>query len=80
MSGTGREQLFDLDGDPQELHDLAGDSTAAGRVAHWRGVLMEELAGREEGFTDGERLIPRRPVNPCLAHLRREVDLESMRG
>jgi arylsulfatase A-like enzyme len=80
FSGTGHEQLFDLDGDPQELHDLAGEATAAGRVAHWRGVLMEEMVGREEGFIDGERLIPGRPVNPCLAHLRREVDLESMRG
>ena len=76
FSGTGHEQLFDLDDDPRELHDLAGDSTAAGRVAHWREVLMEELAGREEGFTDGERLIPGRPVKPCLAHLRREAGLE----
>ena len=76
FSGTGHEQLFDLDDDPQELHDLAGDSAAAGRVAHWRGVLMEELAGREEGFTDGERLIPGQPVDPCLVHLRREAGLE----
>ena len=68
--------MFDLDGDPQELHDMAGEATAAGRVAHWRRVLMGELAGREEGFTDGERLIPGRPVSPCLAHLRREAGLE----
>jgi arylsulfatase A-like enzyme len=70
FSGTGHEQLFDLDEDPQELHDLARDPSTAERVAPWRRALIEALAGREEGFTDGERLIPGRPVRPLLSHLR----------
>ncbi|MBA2277318.1 MAG: arylsulfatase [Chloroflexia bacterium] len=70
LSGTGHEQLFDLDIDPHELHDLASDPAATDRLAHWRHLLIAELAGREEGFTDGSRLIPGRPVDPCLAHLR----------
>ena len=32
--------------------------------------MIEALAGREEGFTDGERLIPGRPARPLLSHLR----------
>ena len=69
LSGSGHEQFFDLDADPQELHDLARDPAAAERVAHWRQALIAELAGREEGFTDGQRLIAGRPVSPVLAHL-----------
>jgi arylsulfatase A-like enzyme len=74
FSGAGQEQLFDLDEDPQELHDLARVPSAADRVVHWRQVLIEELSEREEGFTDGERLIPGRRVQPCLSHLREQVD------
>jgi arylsulfatase A-like enzyme len=70
LSGSGREQLFDLDADPGELRDLAGQPGSAARVAHWRRILIDELRDREEGFTDGARLIPGRPVQPCLAHLR----------
>ena len=68
-SGAGEEQLFDLDEDPQELCDLARRPDAADRVARWRRRLIEELAGREEGFTDGERLIAGRPVRATLSHL-----------
>jgi hypothetical protein len=35
--------------------------------------MIETLAGREEGFTDGRQLIPGRPVNPVLEHLRRQA-------
>jgi arylsulfatase len=70
FSGTGHEQLFDLEQDPQELRDLARDPAAAERVAPWRRALIEALTGREEGFTDGERLLPGRPVRPLLAHVR----------
>lgn len=76
FSGSGHEQLFNLDEDPQELHDLARDPRYADRLAHWRRVLVQELTGREEGFTDGQRLIPGRPVHPCLSHLRRQAGLE----
>jgi arylsulfatase A-like enzyme len=69
LSGTGHEQLFDLDQDPQELHDLSRRPEHAERVAHWRRVLIEALRDRPEGFTDGERLIPGRPVSPLLPGL-----------
>jgi arylsulfatase len=75
FSGTGHEQLFDLDTDPQELHDLARDASATERVTYWRQMLIQELQGREEGFTDGHRLVPGRPVHPCLAHLRSQTEL-----
>ena len=68
FSSDDHEQLFNLDDDPAELHNLA--SSATERTAHWRERLMQELAGREEGFVDGGRLVAGRPVQPCLAHLR----------
>ena len=70
FSGSGHEQLFDLDDDPQELRDLARQPGNEARVRLWRARLIEELHGREEGFTDGARLIPGRPVQPCLSHIR----------
>lgn len=71
-SGPGREQLFDLGQDPQELHDLASDAACAGRLALWRAALVRELGGREEGYTDGERLVAGRPVYSCLSWLREQ--------
>ena len=75
FSGTGHEQLFDLDDDPQECHDLAHHPATAARVARWRRALIEELRDREEGFVDGDRLVPGRVVNPVLAHLRRAAEI-----
>jgi len=54
---TGQEQFFDLQADPAELHDLAGDPGAADRIATWRRRLIERLGARGDGFSDGERLI-----------------------
>ncbi|ACQ79559.1 sulfatase [Beutenbergia cavernae DSM 12333] len=67
-SGTGREQLFDLDSDPTESHDLAPSPGASARLERWREVLVGELRGREEGFTEGGRLVVGRPVRPTLRH------------
>ena len=69
FSGTGREQLFDLAADPQELHDLSADAAHSGRLEPWRAVLARELAGREEGMSDGGKLITGRPVSPVLSHI-----------
>ncbi|WP_329115334.1 arylsulfatase [Streptomyces sp. NBC_01465] len=55
FSGSGREQLFDLDGDPQELHDFGSDRPL--RVALWRARLVDALRGRPEGYVDGESLV-----------------------
>ena len=70
FSGSGHEQLFDLTSDPHELADLAGDSRNEHRLNRWRRRLITELGGREEGFTDGTRLIAGRPVHPVLSQLR----------
>jgi len=70
FSASGAEQLFDLDTDPQECRNLAGEPAWAARLAHWRGRLIAELADREEGFVDHGRLVPGRPVHPTLSHLR----------
>ena len=60
-SQTGREQLFDLNEDPQEMHDLAPDSAAAPTLAEWRARMVDRLRDRPEGFVDGDRLVAGRP-------------------
>jgi arylsulfatase len=56
---TGGEQLFDLVTDRQELHDLARDPAHSDRVAVWRQRLIDLLAERGDGFSDGEKLLIR---------------------
>lgn len=62
-SGSGREQLFDLDSDPQECRDFR----ATAQVEEWRARLAEQLAGRPEGFVEDGMLVTGRPVDPVLA-------------
>jgi arylsulfatase len=73
LSGSGLEQLFNLDHDPEERHNLATDPSAHARLSRWRAALISELRDREEGFTNGEQLLAGRPVNPSLKHLRRSA-------
>ena len=54
---SGDEQFFDLVKDRQELHDLAGDPAHSDRVAMWRKRLIDLLAERGDGFSDGEKLL-----------------------
>lgn len=68
LSGSGREQLFDLEDDPRELVDLARSPDSAARVEHWRRRLIEVLRGREEGFVAGDRLVAGRPTVEMLRH------------
>src|SRR5262249_49554394 len=69
FSQTGEEKLFDLEHDPQELCNLAGREQHKQLLELWRGRLIMELRGREEGYTDGSKLIVgRKPVN-VLSHL-----------
>ena len=63
----GTEHLFDLDQDPQELHDLAADTAQRTLLSQWRHRLVRRLAGRPEGFSDGEHLIAGRPYPPLQA-------------
>jgi len=67
---SGEEQLFDLANDPDELRNLAPKPAEKARLELWRGRMVRELAPREEdGLSDGERLIPGKPlpaVRPAL--------------
>jgi arylsulfatase A-like enzyme len=72
LPASGREQLFDLKNDPQELHDLAGEESRRSTLAQWRARLITELEGRPEGFTDGARLIAGRPYHATLPHAGRQ--------
>ena len=64
-SGTRRRLLFS---DPTECHDLALSAAPAERLNLWRKRLMDELANRPEGFTDGKNLVPGRPYPRTLPH------------
>lgn len=56
-SQSGKEQYFDLSSDPHELHDLIKEPAYRERITELRGYLITELAGREEGYSDGTALI-----------------------
>jgi arylsulfatase len=62
---NGTEHLFDLEADPHEEHDLSRDASRRDLATSWRMRLVQRLARRPEGFSDGERLIPGRPY-PAL--------------
>ncbi len=66
FSATGREQYFDLENDPQELHDRIHDPACAERIALLRAELIRDLEGREEGHSDGRQLICGQPCSPIL--------------
>lgn len=57
FSQTGEEQFFDLIHDPQELHNAVQDEDKQAEIGRLRNALIEELAGREEGYSDGTRLV-----------------------
>ncbi|MFP3902988.1 MAG: arylsulfatase [Armatimonadota bacterium] len=64
----GREQLFDLVNDPNELHDLAPTAEGKQKLHPWRRRLIEKLRDRPEGFSDGEKLIAGRDFPSALPH------------
>ncbi|QQO09298.1 arylsulfatase [Breznakiella homolactica] len=66
FSQSGREQYFDLAHDPREEDDLIGAPGCQDRISILRGRLVQALSGREEGYTDGSRLIPGRPPQNLL--------------
>lgn len=65
-SSDGREQYFDTVNDREEAHNAVDDPENSARVGQLRDLLIEELTGREEGFTDGEKLIAGRPLKAVL--------------
>ncbi len=47
---NGEQQLFNLDRDPHELEDLAGDAAHAGELRRWRQRLIAHFEERGEPF------------------------------
>ena len=72
FSGQMKEQYFRLDLDPAETTNRITDPACAMRIRQMRQWLIESLAGREEGFTDGTVL--KQVVDPPVlsAALRRQ--------
>jgi arylsulfatase A-like enzyme len=60
----GSEQLFDLEKDPREEHDLSADASHAAVLEAWRARLVKRLADRPEGFSRDGRLVAGRPYPP----------------
>ena len=69
---SGDEQLFDLAKDPNECNNLALRPDHLNRLCLWRGTLIERLADRPEGFTDGERLIVGRDYPGIFPHIQQD--------
>ena len=63
----GTEQLFDLKHDPREEHDLSKDPEHRKQLEEWRARMVQLLAHRPEGFSDGTKLIAGRPYPPLQA-------------
>lgn len=67
FSQTGIEQYFDLASDPREEHDRIQDESKASRIQELRSYLISELANREEGFSDGTKLLVGQPLKMTIA-------------
>ena len=69
---TGAQQLFDLQNDPHELRDLAGETNSAALVKEWRQKMVQHLAIRGEAWVrDGDLVMQpkamlRRPNAPNI--------------
>ncbi|MDU7956274.1 MAG: arylsulfatase [Clostridium perfringens] len=69
FSQRGEEQYFDLEKDPKELTNLINSEEYKERIDYLRKILIKELEGREEGYTDGNILLKGHPVS-TLNHIR----------
>jgi len=56
----GREELFDLAGDPGELHNLAPKPAHKNTLLKWRRRMVEHLSERGEQFVSGGKLAIRK--------------------
>ncbi|GGD78793.1 arylsulfatase [Paenibacillus nasutitermitis] len=68
-SQTGEEQLFDLTADPAELLNKADDPAWLPSLQGFRERLVQELAGREEGYVEEDKLVVGRKPRTVLRHL-----------
>ena len=56
----GREELFDLDADPDELHECSADAEYAETLVLWRQRMVDHLSERGEQWVKDGKLV-RRP-------------------
>jgi len=56
----GREQLFDLEKDPGECHDLAGQSSSQDTLKQWRQRMVAHLSERGPEFVENGALTIRK--------------------
>ncbi len=59
--------LFDLENDPDEMHDLAGDPGSANRLESMKGQLLDELYGSDLDWIEDEDFVgaPARTFRPA---------------
>ena len=77
-SGEGTEELFNLDADPQERHNLADDPANLGDLQSWRQRMVETLRDREEGYVVDGTLTPGAPVVAMLRHAREKASAATL--
>lgn len=70
-----RSQLFDLDSDPDELHDLAGDPRQAETLQRLQSLLRSELYGSDLDWVQSDQLVGC-PVPPVEAAATRDLLLQ----
>lgn len=63
---SGTEFYFNLEKDPNELHNAISDPAYSDRISYLRDILVRDLEGRPEGYSDGSRLICGRPQRAYL--------------
>ncbi len=63
---TGKEHLFDLVNDPQELQDLSDKPEGQEWLNVWRDRMIAHLEPRCDGMSDGEKLIPLTGEDPAI--------------
>lgn len=68
FSQTGEEQYFNLKTDPGETHNAVAEPENRSRIEWLRQKLVMELTGREEGYSDGTKLIVGRPFQQILSN------------
>ena len=73
------EHLFNLETDPREEHDLSRDAAHVSEMQEWRSLLIDRLASRPEGFSDGRQLVAGRPYPPLNQGERHDSSAKSGR-
>lgn len=56
-SQTGKELYFDLKSDKIEVNNRMEDPSVSQRIKYLRNLLITQLTGREEGYSDGQNLV-----------------------